>query len=113
MVEQVFPSQLPAWLAGARAHGEPLVLDVREPWEVALASVRPDGFELAAMPMHTVPLRLADLDAERPVAVLCHHGGRSMQVAAFLAHHGFRHVANISGGIDAWSREVDPAVPRY
>jgi rhodanese-related sulfurtransferase len=45
--------------------------------------------------------------------VLCHHGGRSMQVAMFLAQHGFERVANVAGGIDAWSRDVDPSVPRY
>ena len=48
-----------------------------------------------------------------PIAVLCHHGARSMQVAAFLVQQGFGHVANISGGINAWSSQVDAAVPTY
>jgi len=113
MIDQVHPRDLSAWLQAAQAHGQPLVLDVREPSELQTASVKAQGFELLTIPMHAVPARLNELDASRPIACLCHHGGRSMQVAAFLAHHGFAHVANIAGGIDAWSREVDPTVPRY
>jgi rhodanese-related sulfurtransferase len=113
MIDQVHPRDLAAWLQAAQAHGQPLVLDVREPWELQTASVRAEGFELMSMPMRAIPVRLQELDAARPIACLCHHGGRSMQVAAFLKHHGFAHVANIAGGIDAWSREVDPGVPRY
>lgn len=113
MIDNIHPRDLGAWLATARAHGEPLVLDVREPWEWQTAAVRADGFELMTLPMRAVPVRLHELDAARPVACLCHHGGRSMQVAAFLKHHGFAHVANIAGGIDAWAREVDHTVPRY
>ena len=113
MIEQVHPRDLPAWLEQARALGTPCVLDVREPWEWQTASVSPDGFELLTVPMRAVPVRLAELDPSRPIACLCHHGGRSMQVAAFLKHHGYEHVANIAGGIDAWSRERDPAIPRY
>ena len=63
--------------------------------------------------MNTIPARLAELDAGRPVACLCHHGGRSQRVAMFLAQQGFANVANIAGGIDAWSQERDPSVPRY
>jgi rhodanese-related sulfurtransferase len=113
MIEQVHPRELATWLQAAGAHGVPLVLDVREPWEWQTASIRAEGFELQTLPMRAVPVRLSELDASRPVACLCHHGGRSMQVASFLKQHGFSHVANIAGGIDAWSREKDPAVPRY
>lgn len=113
MIEQVHPRDFDTWLAAARAHGEPMVLDVREPWEWQTASIRADGFELMTLPMRAVPVRLHELDRLRPIACLCHHGGRSMQVAAFLAHHGFEHVANIAGGIDAWAREKDPTLPRY
>ena len=91
----------------------PLVLDVREPHEWQLASVKADGFELQAIPMRAVPVRMNELDAARPVACLCHHGARSMRVAAFLAQQGFEQVVNVAGGIDAWSQERDPAVPRY
>lgn len=113
MIEQITPDKLSSWLDASRAHGEPVLLDVREPAEWQLASIQPEGAELLQMPMQTIPLRLAELDADRPVAVLCHHGGRSMQVAMFLARQGFEHVANVAGGIDAWSLHVDSSVPRY
>ena len=89
------------------------MLDVREPHELQMASVKADGFSLLAIPMGVIPPRLTELDPAQPVACLCHHGGRSMQVANFLASRGFAHVANIAGGINAWSAEVDPTVPRY
>jgi rhodanese-related sulfurtransferase len=63
--------------------------------------------------MSEIPARLGELDAARPVACLCHHGTRSQRVASFLAQRGFGQVANIAGGIDAWSGELDGAVPRY
>jgi rhodanese-related sulfurtransferase len=114
MIEQVRPSQLPDWLAAASAAGAPaVVLDVREPWELRTASVRPEGFEVVAVPMNEIPARLAELDPDRPVACLCHHGARSQRVAMFLAQQGFARVANIAGGIDAWSLERDTSVPRY
>lgn len=113
MIAQVRPSQLSAWLSIMRTHGEPVVLDVREPFELAMASVKADGFELITIPMGVIPPRLNELDPEQPIACLCHHGGRSMQVAAFLQARGFAHVANIAGGINAWSAELDPGIPRY
>lgn len=113
MLEQVRPRDLAQWLVNARALGEPVVLDVREPHELQMASVKPDGFSLLTIPMGTVPLRLSELDPQQPIACLCHHGGRSMQVAQFLQSRGFEHVANIAGGINAWSAELDPAIPRY
>ncbi len=113
MVDQVRPAALAAWFAAEPADALPLVLDVREPWEVALASVQAAGFELRAIPMSSVPAQLAALDPDHPVACLCHHGARSFNVAMFLERHGFARVANIAGGIDAWSAECDPAVPRY
>jgi rhodanese-related sulfurtransferase len=113
MIAQVRPSELSAWLDSVRTHGAPVVLDVREPAELRLASVKADGFELVAIPMGVLPPRLNELDPEQPVACLCHHGARSMQVAAFLRGRGFAHVANIAGGINAWSAELDPTVPRY
>lgn len=114
MIEQIPPRDLAAWLAAARADGaQPVLLDVREPAEWQAASVRPSDAELLQMPMMSVPPRLHELDPERPVAVLCHHGGRSMQVAMFLQQRGFARVANVAGGIDAWSLQLDPSVPRY
>ena len=111
MVQQVRPSQLADWLAGHG--GTATLLDVREPWERAVAQATAPGLRVVAMPMHRVPSRLAELDASQPVACLCHHGARSQQVALYLERHGFDTVANVAGGIDAWSRELDGAVPRY
>lgn len=114
MIDHVRPAELPAWFASAPAGSRPLVLDVREPWELQTASVRADeGIELVAIPMGELTSRLSELDPTRPVACLCHHGARSLRVAAFLEHQGFERLANITGGIDAWSRESDPSVPRY
>jgi rhodanese-related sulfurtransferase len=113
MIAQVRPIQLATWLASVRTHGDPVVLDVREPSELQVASVQADGFKLLSIPMGVIPPRLAELDPEQPIACLCHHGGRSMQVAAFLQARGFSHVANIAGGINAWSAELDPTIPRY
>lgn len=111
MIDQVRPSELSSWI---QSHGaDAVVLDVREPAEVRAASVKPDGFELVHIPMNEIPGRLGQLDPGRAVACLCHHGVRSMRVAMFLQANGFDTVANIAGGIDAWSAELDPSVPRY
>jgi rhodanese-related sulfurtransferase len=113
MIAQVRPKDLPTWLEAARQQGEPVVLDVREPHELQTASITANGFNLVTIPMGVIPPRLGELDPLQPIACLCHHGGRSMQVAAFLESRGFAYVANIAGGINAWSAEVDPTVPRY
>ena len=113
MIEQVRPKDLSAWLQSVRAHGEPVVLDVREPYEVQSACVKADGFSLVSIPMGVILPRLTELSPQQPIACLCHHGGRSMQVAHFLKSRGFEHVANIAGGINAWSGELDASVPRY
>ncbi len=113
MVQHIRPLQLQDWLEAVRGHGNPVVLDVREPSELATASIKADGFELITIPMGVIPPRLSELDPNQPVACLCHHGGRSAQVANFLKANGFKHVANVAGGINAWSAEVDPSVPRY
>ncbi|MCU0925215.1 MAG: rhodanese-like domain-containing protein [Hydrogenophaga sp.] len=110
------PAQLQEWLQQATTKSPgvmPIVLDVREPWELQTASVKPDGFELIHMPMRSVPARYLELDQQQPIACLCHHGARSAQVAHFLMQNGFTEVVNIHGGIDAWSHERDPGVPAY
>lgn len=111
MIAQVRPSEFAAWLQ--QQPERPVLLDVREPWEVQVASVTPDGFDVVAIPMNQIPARLAELPQDRPIACLCHHGARSQRVALFLAQQGHADVANIAGGIDAWSRERDPKVPVY
>lgn len=110
------PAQINDWLQHVKAQSPevtPVVLDVREPWELQTASVKPDGFELIHMPMRSVPARYLELDRNRPVACLCHHGARSAQVVHFLMQNGFTEVVNVHGGINAWSRERDPGVPVY
>ena len=112
----IHPGQLDQWLASARQTApehDPVVLDVREPWELQTASVSPQGFELIPMPMRSVPARYLELDRDRPIACLCHHGARSAQVVHFLMQQGFTQTVNIHGGINAWSHERDPAVPVY
>ncbi|HVR55086.1 MAG TPA: rhodanese-like domain-containing protein [Pseudorhodoferax sp.] len=113
MIDQVLPTSLADWQQHKADAGPLTVLDVREPAELAVASVQADGFTLLAIPMGEIPARLGELDPAQPIACLCHHGGRSMRVAQFLAQQGFEHVANISGGIDAWSQQRDPSIPRY
>lgn len=113
MIAQIRPSELTQWLDQVRLHGEPVVLDVREPHELQLASIQAEGFILRTIPMGAIPPRLSELDPQQPIACLCHHGGRSMQVASFLQSRGFEHIANIAGGIHAWSAEVDPSIARY
>ena len=63
--------------------------------------------------MREVPSRFEELERDRDVVAICHHGGRSLQVAMFLEKNGFARVHNLQGGVDAWSRTVDPAVPLY
>lgn len=112
MIDQIRPSQLSDWLQ-QHAGAQPVVLDVRDPMELAIASVQAQGFDLVHIPMYEIPARHAQLDPTRPLACLCHHGVRSQQVAMFLARQGFEKVVNIAGGIDAWSAERDASVPQY
>ena len=99
----------PKWLAD-ESRPDPVLLDVREPWELELCQLAGSQH----IPMHLVPMRCADeLDADRDIVVICHHGMRSRQVASFLIGRGYREIFNLAGGIDAWSHEVDPSVPVY
>ena len=104
----ISPGDLAAWLGDAQRE-KPVLLDVREPWEYEKAHIEGALF----IPMREVPARLAQIDEAKEVVAICHHGGRSMQVAMFLEKNGFNRVHNLVGGIDAWSRTVDPAVPLY
>jgi len=103
---EMSPAELQRRLQG---DAPPLVLDVREPWEVALARL-PQSVHI---PMGQIPDRLDELDRNDEIVVLCHHGARSRQVGAFLCQNGFRRVINLTGGIDAWSAVVDPGVTVY
>jgi len=88
----------------------PLLLDVREQWEFQTASL-PDS---VLMPMGEIPSRAhQELDPDAPIVVLCHHGARSLSVTMWLRNQGFESVQSLAGGIDAWSRAIEPGIPRY
>ena len=106
MPKEVSPAEVKRLLDAGR---QLLLLDVREPEEVAL--VRINGS--VHIPMGEIPGRVHELDPDADIVVYCHHGIRSASVAAFLAQRDFASVANLSGGIDAWSLTVDPSLPRY
>jgi rhodanese-related sulfurtransferase len=110
-MQSLTATELRAWLTGD--DGAPLLLDVREPWETRLARIGPGRADALEVPMMQVPQRLAEIDTARSVVCICHHGVRSAQVVAFLVQQGHPSVYNLSGGIDAWSRDCDPNVPRY
>ena len=108
MMKTVSAPELAHWLAdGARA--KPLLLDVREPWE--FDRCRLNG--AALVPMRELPARLGDVEADGPIVCICHHGGRSAHAAMFLLRQGFADVYNLTGGVDAWARQVDPTMPTY
>ena len=106
MVNEITPSELKA---RRDAGTGPLVVDVREKWELEVAHI-PDVLHI---PMGEIPGRVGELDAGREIVVMCRSGGRSIQVAQFLDRSGFKNVANLTGGILAWSRDVDPSVRAY
>ena len=88
----------------------PLLLDVREPWEVQTAAIA----GAKNIPMGEITSRAhAELDPDQPIVVLCHHGARSLSVTMWLRNQGFDHAQSLSGGIDLWSRRVDPSIPTY
>ncbi|QKT03217.1 sulfurtransferase [Ectothiorhodospiraceae bacterium 2226] len=101
------PVELQAYLEEAET--APLLLDVREPWEFHHAHIA--GSQL--LPMGRLPAQVEQLDPKQEIVVICHHGVRSQQVAFYLEHIGFERIINLAGGVDAWAREVDPAMPRY
>jgi rhodanese-related sulfurtransferase len=117
MIPQLNLSDFPGWCDSASEVAQPVVLDVRESWELQAASVKAEGFELVHIPMREIPARIAELQEkygqDAPIACLCHHGLRSLQVANYLAQSGFSEVVNLQGGIDAWSRQLDTSVPVY
>ncbi len=87
-----------------------ILLDVREPWEFATAQIAGSK----PMPMGEIPSRVfEELDPEAHIVTVCHSGVRSLNVAVWMRNQGFEKVQSLSGGIDSWSREVDPTVPRY
>lgn len=112
MVEPEISSQAYAQIRadGARTSQSAVLLDVREPWEIELASI--SGAVL--IPMGEITSRAhTELDPDQPIVVLCHHGARSLSVAMWLRSQGFDHAQSLAGGIDQWSRTVDSSIPLY
>jgi rhodanese-related sulfurtransferase len=107
-MEPIDPIDLKAWLDDPARPG-PVVLDVREDWEVQRCSL-PASVHI---PMARVPEQAPQLDPGAETVVYCHHGGRSAQVGLYLERLGFKRVYNLTGGINAWSMQVDPSVARY
>jgi rhodanese-related sulfurtransferase len=104
--------ELSAWLAETNSEGsrvKPFLLDVREPWEFETCHI--DGAML--IPMQSIPSRLSELATDAAIVCICHHGTRSMNVAGFLEKKGYTNISNLAGGINAWSRLVDPSIPTY
>lgn len=106
MVRELGPAEVAARL---KAASPPLLVDVREAWELEIARL-PAALHI---PMAEIPARLGELDRARDVVVMCRSGGRSLNVAKFLDAQGFPSVANLTGGILAWQRDVDPALATY
>lgn len=109
-MQQLSAPALAAWLADP-ARAKPLLLDVREAWEVQTAGLP----GVTHIPMGQIPARVDEIaqSGAGEIVAICHHGTRSMQVAYFLESRGIGPLHNLSGGIEAWSLEVDASVPRY
>jgi rhodanese-related sulfurtransferase len=99
--------ELHAYLESAA--DKPLLLDVREPWEFQTAHI--EGATL--VPMRSIPTRVSDLDPQQEIVVICHHGVRSRMVGLFLENHGFTNIINLTGGVDAWARDIDQRMATY
>jgi rhodanese-related sulfurtransferase len=107
MIKEITPTE---FLERRQSGADMTLLDVREDWEVELAPV---PSPLLHIPMGQIPDRVGELDPKKETVVICRSGGRSMEVARFLAAQGFGSVANLTGGILRWSRDLDPQIPQY
>lgn len=99
-------AELDAWRKSGR---DIAVLDVREDWEVATVSL-PGTLNI---PMQQVPQRITELPRDKPLVVMCHHGGRSRQVTGWLRQNGFTQATNLAGGIHAWAEQIEPGMATY
>jgi rhodanese-related sulfurtransferase len=107
-MEQLSAVQLKEWLDDS-SREPPVLLDVREPWELDICRLA----TAKSMPMRSVPARFPELKRDAEAVMVCHHGARSHQVAMFLENQGFTRIYNLYGGLAAWARDVDPAMPTY
>lgn len=107
-MQTVTAPELAAWLAD-ESREKPVLLDVREPWEFQTCHIEGS----VPIPMNAIPARMQELEEDTPVVCICHHGARSMSVAAFLERNGFTQVTNLTGGVHAWALQVDGSMPTY
>jgi rhodanese-related sulfurtransferase len=107
-MKQISATELAAWLGDAQKP-KPQLLDVREPWEFETCHIAGSRH----VPMGEIPSRASEVDPDSEIVVICHHGGRSLQVAMFLEKNGCAKVHNLSGGVDAWAKTVDPKMRVY
>ena len=107
-MRQISTFQLRDWLAD-EGRAKPVLLDVREPWEFETCRIA--GSQ--SMPMRGIPARFRELKRDADIVMICHHGARSFQAGMFLEQMGFAGVINLQGGVAAWARDVDPAMPTY
>lgn len=104
-----FPLEIDVTAAAQLLGNGALLLDVREAAEVTICRIEGGRH----IPMRQIPGNAATLPHDRPILVLCHHGGRSLRVTQFLRANGFANATNVTGGIDAWAAEIDPGLARY
>lgn len=107
-MREIDPLALRTWLDDT-ARTPPVLLDVREAWEIERAALEGATW----LPMREVPARVAELDPAAEIVVVCHHGVRSFYIARFLEQQGFSSVYNLSGGVESWARQVDPTMQTY
>jgi rhodanese-related sulfurtransferase len=108
MMQTITAPELAAWLADD-TRAKPVLLDVREPWE--FQTCRIEGS--VPIPMGAIPARMQELDDDAAIVCICHHGARSMSVAAYLEGNGFTQMVNLTGGVHAWALQVDNSMPTY
>lgn len=106
MGPEISVQDLDAWRTDGTPH---VLLDCREPLELQIAALD----DVLHIPMEQIPGRLGELEKDATIAVLCHHGVRSLRVTMWLQMQGYTKAVSVRGGIDAWSKVIDPAVPLY
>jgi len=107
MIRQLTVSELKEKLS--KGSHDFVVIDVREPWELAVCSL-PGA---VSIPMRAIPARYPELSKDTELVLMCHHGVRSQHVAQYLQSQGFEKLSNLVGGINAWANEIDPKMAKY
>jgi rhodanese-related sulfurtransferase len=110
-MQELNAQQLNAYLQSCEQDNkpQPLLLDVRQPWEFEVCKI--DNSQL--IPMAQIPASIDELDSEREIVVICHHGIRSRRVCYYLEQAGFSNIINLSGGVAQWAQTVDNQMPTY